>query len=240
MLKDKTIIICDLDGTILDSLRVWDSVDTALMEALGGAPDDEAVGRRREALLRELRAEKNPYLAYCGALGRLCGSAMPAEEILHLRDEISCRKLACEVQYREGAPEALRYMKEKGFLLGIATTTRRRNMDIYMGENEGIRAALPLASCMTFLYTREDVSEIKPSPQVHERILADLGVKPSDCLVIEDSLSGVMAARNAGIAVAALAEPYSAADWPAITEMADWHFSGWPAFLAAARGELGD
>lgn len=238
MLRGKKVLICDLDGTLLDSLRVWDSVDTALMEALGGVPDGEAVGRRREAILREMRAERNPYLAYCRAMGALCGSELPAEEVLALRDRISCRKLAEEVRYRPGAAEAMRYVMGLGLTIGVATTTRRRNMEIYRKENEGIRRELPLDEFMAFLYTREDVSAIKPSPEVHERILADLGLRREDCLIMEDSLSGVMAASNAGIDVAALYEPYSEADWGEITRLARWHFSDWAAWLAAVQSEL--
>ena len=70
MLKGKKYIICDMDGTLIRSLGVWDSVDTALIEALGGGPElVRAVGPRREELLRELREEANPYQAYCRELG---------------------------------------------------------------------------------------------------------------------------------------------------------------------------
>ena len=59
MLKGKKYIICDMDGTLIQSLGVWDSVDTALIEALGGGPElVRAVGPRREELLRELREEQ--------------------------------------------------------------------------------------------------------------------------------------------------------------------------------------
>lgn len=238
MLKGKKIIICDLDGTLLDSLRVWDSVDTALIEALGGAPDGEGVGPRRERLLRDLREEKNPYIAYCGALGRLCGSALPAEEIFALRDRIAEHKLTCEVRYKEGAAEAVRWLRAQGFLLGIATTTRQSNMEIYCGRNENLRAEAPIDDWASFLYTREDVSAIKPDPEVHEKIMAALGAAPEDCFIVEDSLSGVLAAKNAGIDCAALYDSYSDADWPEIIRTAAFHFRGWPEFLAAAKADL--
>lgn len=50
-----------MDGTLIDSLGVWDSVDTALIEQLGGGAAETAeVGPQRERLLRELREEKIP------------------------------------------------------------------------------------------------------------------------------------------------------------------------------------
>lgn len=240
MLKGKRIIICDMDGTLIDSLGVWDSVDAALIEALGGAVSRADVGPQRECLLRALRAEKNPYLAYCRELGRLCGSALAAEEILALRDRIAERKLTCEVRYKPGAAEAARYLKGKGFVLGIATTTRRRNMEIYRLHNENLRAALPIDDWFSFVYTREDVAAIKPDPEVHEKVLAGLGARPEDCFIMEDSLSGVLAAKNARIDCAALYDSYSEGDWPEIVRTAPYHFPGWAAFLAAAQDELGE
>lgn len=240
MLKGKRFIICDLDGTLIDSLSVWDSVDTALIEALGGTVGPAEVGPQRERLLRELRAEKNPYLAYCGALGRLCGSALPAEDILALRDRIAEHKLACEVRYKEGAADAVRWLRARGFVLGIATTTRRSNMEIYRKRNDNLRAEAPIDDWAAFLSTREDVSAIKPDPEVHRKVMAGLGAAPEDCFILEDSLSGVLAAKNAGIDCAALYDRYSDADWPEIVRTAPYHFPGWAEFLAAAKDELGE
>ena len=238
MLKDKKYIICDMDGTLIDSLGVWDSVDTALMERLGGSADPAEVGPRREALLRELRAEKNPYLAYCAALGRLCGSPLSGEDILALRDAIAKDKLTREVRYKDGAAETVRYLAAKGFTLGIATTTRRRNMEIYRHENQNLIAAAPIDDVFSFIYTREDVTAIKPSPEVHEKVMAALGAAPEECLILEDSLSGVMAAKNAGIEAAAFYDSYSDGDWPEITRLAAYHFQSWQDFLTAAKEEL--
>lgn len=70
MLKGKKYIICDMDGTLIRSLGVWDSVDTALIEALGGGPElVRAVGPRREELLRELRRRPIPIRPTAGSWG---------------------------------------------------------------------------------------------------------------------------------------------------------------------------
>lgn len=239
MLKGKKYIICDMDGTLIQSLGVWDSVDTALIEALGGGPElVRAVGPRREELLRELREEANPYQAYCRELGKLCGSALAPEDILAIRDRIAKHKLTCEVKYREGAAEAVHYLKEKGFVLGIATTTRKKNMEIYRKINENLLREAPIDSWCSFLFTREDVSAIKPSPEVHEKVMARLGASPEECFILEDSLSGVLAAKAAHIEAAALYDSYSEKDWPEIVRLAPYHFPGWPEFLAAVRAEL--
>lgn len=62
----RNTIIFDMDGTLIDSIGIWNQVDQALMAAMGGAAEEEmAVGRRRDAFLADHGNEENPYLSYC-------------------------------------------------------------------------------------------------------------------------------------------------------------------------------
>lgn len=69
--------------------------------------------------------------------------------------------------------------------LVIATTTKRANMDIYRHLNDNIRSKAPLDKYFTAIYTREDVSSIKPSPEVHEKLMTDLEKTREDCFILK-------------------------------------------------------
>jgi beta-phosphoglucomutase-like phosphatase (HAD superfamily) len=58
-----------------------------------------------------------------------------------------------------------------------------------------------------FIATLDDVEKGKPDPEIYDMVATELGVDPADCLVIEDSVSGVMAAQAAGMNVVAVATP---------------------------------
>lgn len=174
-----------MDGTLIDSIGIWNQVDQALMAAMGGAAEEEmAVGRRRDAFLADHGNEENPYLSYCLFLARHCGCSWSAEKVFQKRYEISRDFLIHQVDYKKGAPEVIQRLHGLEKTLVIATTTKRANMDIYRHLNENIRSKAPLDKYFTAIYTREDVSSIKPSPEVHEKLMADLEKTREDCFIL--------------------------------------------------------
>ena len=88
--------------------------------------------------------------------------------------------------------------------------------------------------------SKEDVKEKKPSPEIHNKLMKILGVKPNDCLIIEDSLIGVQAGKNAGIEVAVMYDKYSDEDREKIDRIADYSFSSFNEIIKQFEIEKGD
>ncbi len=229
----RSLVIFDLDGTLLDSIGVWNEVDARLYARLGLAPLPAAeLHARREAILRENAAAENPYHEYCRALGAEAGSPLPPEDILRLRYEICEGLLADEVDYKPGADELVRRLHARGLRLAVASTTRRANMDIYLHRNARIRAKAAFDAYFDPIFTREDAERGKPDPEIYLRVLRETGVPVEEAVAIEDSLAGVESARAAGIAVVAVRDPASDPDRDAIRRLADWFVPDFAALLA--------
>lgn len=223
MFENKKIIIFDMDGTLIDSIGIWNQVDIALISRLkaGERISEREVQERRDAVLRQYSSAASPYMEYCRILKEKYASPMSADVIHTLRYEIAQDFLRHEIDYKEDAELLLKELKQRGFLLVIASTTRRKNMDIYREENENIREKAAIDEIFSAVYTREDAHEIKPHPEIYLRVLDDFHAVPEETLVFEDSLIGLEAAKSAGLETVAVYDRYSDPDREQINWISD-------------------
>lgn len=96
-----------------------------------------------------------------------------------------------------GLPDFLEDLRRHDFILGVATSAPRENMELILEK-------LNLKSFFSSTLSGNDVSKHKPDPQVYLQSAAQLGVDPRSCMVFEDSYSGATAGINAGMAVTAV------------------------------------
>lgn len=239
MFEGKKVILFDLDGTLIDSVGVWNEVDRIVIKTLGGVDLPEAdIQKQRDAAMRRFSKADHPYLEYCRFLKEICHADCTGEEVLKLRYDIADDYLANTIDYKDGADKVLHRLKEHGFTLAMATTTSKANVDIYLTTNKNIMGKARLDELFPILYTREDAKEIKPNPEIHLRIMQELNATPAECLIFEDSLIGIEAARNAGIEVVAMYDKYSDADREQIHALSDYRFTGFDEVLALIEAEF--
>ena len=73
-LRGKSAVIFDFDGTLGDTIDLWNRIDVVLAEDLGyPGLDPRECHAFREAELRRHKNEENPYRCYCGELGKKIG-----------------------------------------------------------------------------------------------------------------------------------------------------------------------
>lgn len=176
--------IFDMDGVLIDSgahhRDAWD----LLLRELGHEPNPESwrvtIGRpAEEAVSLLLGRHLDAYEARTLARRKRAHYARLAE-----RGMLPIRGVAAFVEQlaRTGVPRA------------VATSASRGDLDALLSQ-VGLRAHFDV------IVTAEDVRWGKPNPEVFLLAAAGLDVPPARCLVFEDSLVGVHAARNAGMRV---------------------------------------
>ena len=96
----------------------------------------------------------------------------------------------------------LHQARQIGCKVALATMSRCR-------QAQRVLEVLELADAFDFVATRDDVERGKPDPEIYELVANELDVSPAECLVLEDSPSGVKAALAAGMWCIAVTTPFT-------------------------------
>ena len=87
------------------------------------------------------------------------------------------------------------------------------------------------------ILAKEDVEKRKPDPEVHLKILEALDIKKEETLIIEDSLIGVEAAKNADIECAVIYDKYSDSERDEIMKLSNYYFNDFDEMLKQINSE---
>jgi HAD superfamily hydrolase (TIGR01509 family) len=124
----------------------------------------------------------------------------PTPSLVETRTRHLLTLIHAEGQPLPGVPLVPRELRAAGFGLGVASASPRRIID-------AVLARVGLADCFQAIVSGDEVARGKPAPDGFLLAARRLGVAPEACLVVEDSRNGVLAARTAGMAVAAVPCP---------------------------------
>ena len=180
-------VIFDMDGVIVDSEAQWKAVEAEFFrETVAGwkeADNDRITGLGVEDLHRFLVKEfdftmgKVEFLAHCD---------VSATKVY--RDRVDCS---------EGFLELARHLKHKGVRTAIASSSPERWIKIVVERFE-------LTPLLDTIVSADDVGgKTKPLPDIYLEAATRLNLPPVECLAIEDSSIGLLAAKRAGMKVAA-------------------------------------
>jgi len=125
----------------------------------------------------------------------LFGHPLPAEELARLanhKEAIFREMLYGNVTPLPGVHALLSSLHNVGFHLALGTSTPRANVDL-------IFDALGLIDLFEVIVSAEDVTRGKPDPQVFLLAAERIGISPTRCVVVEDAIAGVYAAKNGGM-----------------------------------------
>jgi len=231
-LTNKKYIIFDMDGTLIDSIGIWNITDYRLVKELSGKEISLDTIQKDRDLFLEANSSTDIYLEYCDYLIQKYGLSISKEGLLKLRWDISGKYLGEDMDFKDGADELIKLLKTQGFTLILATATTQTQIDIYANQNVRMREKANISEIFDLIIRKEDVHHKKPHPEIYLSVLTHYNAKPEECLVFEDSLHGIMASKEAGIETVNIYDKHSDKDRESIDRLTDYKIATFRDFLS--------
>jgi beta-phosphoglucomutase family hydrolase len=185
-------VIFDLDGVVVES-------------------EDAHIEAERQTFLKyNLHISAEELHRYTGTTAKIMFTEFMAkyklktsfEELNRQKEQILLKLLAQDAEPTKGVLSLMRELKRRGIRLAIGSSSTRKLVDYVLKK-------LNITSMFDCVVAAEDVEHSKPNPETFLRAATELGVKPNQCLVIEDAKLGVEAAKSADMKCMGYRNPHS-------------------------------
>jgi HAD superfamily hydrolase (TIGR01509 family) len=180
-------VIFDLDGVLADSEPWWNQIDSQLLAEYGVTYRGQY---HRDVLGVNYRLAVEFYK-------EAFGLSAPTEELMRRRGEIAVDFFANRVGLFPSSKTVLEQLRQINLRLAVATSSVSASARPFLNRHG-------LTAFFDVIVTGEEIERGKPEPDIYLRAAEKLGVPADACLVIEDALSGIAAAKAAGMRVAAI------------------------------------
>lgn len=175
-------VVFDMDGLMFDTERIcvqaWDYAGEKMGFGKTGYMVMKTLGSNKEASMRIWKAE--------------FGDKFIQEDLDRYTGEfIENFYKENKVPVKEGLYELLEYLKNNNYKMAVASSTQRKVV-LHHLEDAGIR------DYFSAIVGGDMIEKSKPEPDIYLRACELLEVKPEDCIALEDSRNGLLAASSAG------------------------------------------
>jgi 16S rRNA pseudouridine516 synthase len=180
-------VIFDLDGVLADSEPWWNQIDAQLLGEYG-------VNYRGEYHRDVLGVSYQLAIEFYKKAFNL---SAPTEDLMHRRGEIATGFFAHHIGLFPHVKQVLEELRALKLRLAVATSSVSASARPFLERHQ-------LTTFFEVIVTGDEIERGKPHPDIYLRAAEKLGIPPNKCVVIEDALSGIAAAKAANMRVLAL------------------------------------
>lgn len=199
-------VIFDLDGTLVDSMWVWEKIDKDYLEKHG-----HAVPLNLKDSINHLSFEE---------------TARYFKDTFNLKDSIDTiindwttmayHHYSENIFLKDGALDFLKKLKSLGIKIGLATSNSLPLLEVVLKNNN-------IYSYFDSITTTSEVSRGKDNPDVYLLAAKKLGINPYDCVVFEDIIPAIIGAKAANMKTVAIYDTYAENDRSSLISLADYY-----------------
>lgn len=197
-------VIFDLDGTLIDSMWVWDQIDI------------EYLSEKNLEVPKNLNDEIghlsfNQVAVYFKERFKLKDSL---DEIKQRWSDMAYYHYSTDIKLKEGVVEFLKFLKESNIKIGLATSNSHDLLEVVLKNNN-------IYDYFDAITITDEVSVGKHEPDVYLLAAKKLNVSPSECLVFEDIVQAIKGAKKAEMKVIGVADSRNIDDRDEIISLTD-------------------
>ena len=206
--------IFDIDGTILDTMGVWKEITMNFLLKKGIVPTEKEMDDYRDLSMEEsMRYTKEHF-----------NLPESEEELKAGFEKLSREKYMFEVPAKPYVKEYMEKLKSEGVKIGVATS----------GYPELWQHALKRLGMLHMIDGFALTSETgvnKSKPDVYLLAAERIGVKPENCMVFEDIVSGIIGAKAGGMMATAIYDDLNAGQTEELKRLSDRYIVSWKELL---------
>lgn len=221
MLTNMKAVIFDLDGTLIDSMWIWREIDR------------EYLARYHVPLPEDLqeRIAGMSFTETARYVKERFGIPDSIEAIKKTWTDMAWEAYEKRVPLKKGVRPFLDYLRGEGIVMAIATSNSHEMVNM-------VTKVHGIYDYFSAIVTGCDVTKGKPSPDVYLKAAEKIQVEPEHCLVFEDIVQGILAGKNAGMRVCAVADESSQNQVQEKRRLADYYIETYEELLNTKAGEV--
>ncbi|MBQ8921670.1 MAG: HAD family phosphatase [Oscillospiraceae bacterium] len=207
-------IIFDLDGTLLDSMPMWSSIDRRFLTELGIDPPADITERIKAMTV----PQAGEYFI------RRFSLDLTPEQVTERVGALAARAYREELPLKPGAEAFLREARRRGIPCALASITYPELLDAALKR-------LGIAQYFQAIVTPADGFSGKQDPAIYLHTARLLHTAPQETLVCEDAVYAAKTARDAGFPVLGILDPEAEAEWDRMREICGITAKSWTELL---------